>query len=236
MEIAIVLDYWSWPFYFFLWKNFLWTWSLWVCCLYWSQQKLLHRRKRLPDSEVISWWFYVHFIISGALQQTGVLDLIGARLLFRLPKPDLSIWLFTSCLRLGLLLHSWIIRQWQQFFLFCHCGCKKFENGSVETFNSGCLCVYSLAEHVHWSERLPILRLRLSWKIGMQTDRYVRISSCRVSTFVTGLLYMALVGKRSLPDNKDESMEAEFGLRAYVSEIVISQDSRSLERNFPIQS
>jgi len=51
-----------------------------------------------------------------------------------------------------------------------------------------------------------------------------------IAIFLLGMIYMVLIGKRLLPDHAEASFSEEFGLREYVSEIVVSSNSPLIDQ------
>ncbi|HNP47457.1 MAG TPA: SLC13 family permease [Bacteroidia bacterium] len=165
------------------------------------------------------------FIISGALQQTGVLDLIGARLLsLAKARPEYMIVyiMFAVGLTSAFMNNTTVTAIFLAPVIAVARNLKMGPSKllipvAYASILGGTCTLIGTSTNIAVGGYLE--------KIGMQPIGMFEFLPVGLALFVTGLLYMALVGKRSLPDNKDESMEAEFGLRAYVSEIVISQDS-----------
>jgi di/tricarboxylate transporter len=62
-------------------------------------------------------------------------------------------------------------------------------------------------------------------KVGMQPLSLFEITPLGLIIVVVGIAYMMIVGKRLLPDNKDESLTEEYAIREYLSEIVVMRDS-----------
>lgn len=62
-------------------------------------------------------------------------------------------------------------------------------------------------------------------KMGMQPLSLFEVTPLGLIIVVVGIAYMMIVGKRLLPDNKDESLTEEYAIREYLSEIVVMRDS-----------
>jgi di/tricarboxylate transporter len=62
-------------------------------------------------------------------------------------------------------------------------------------------------------------------KSGMEPLSLFEITPLGLIIVVVGIAYMMIVGKRLLPDNKDESLTEEYAIREYLSEIVVMRDS-----------
>lgn len=165
------------------------------------------------------------FVISGAMQQTGVLDLVGSRLLK------------IAQLRPGALL---------TLVMFAVGFTSAFMNNTTVT------AIY-IAPVMAVARRIQISPSRLLLPVayasilggcctligtstniavggylqrnGIGTISMFDLLPVGASMFFVGWAYMVTVGKRLLPDLPEASMTDEFGLRAYVSEVVITPGS-----------
>lgn len=63
---------------------------------------------------------------------------------------------------------------------------------------------------------------------GMQPLSMFEAAPIGVIVTVVGITYMMLIGKRLLPDYKDESLTEEYAMREYLSEIIVMPDSRMI--------
>lgn len=174
------------------------------------------------------WMLASLFVISGALQQTGVIDLLGSRLLkqARVHPGWLVTWIMTTV-------------------------------GFTSAFlNNTTVTAIYLAPVISVARRLKISPSKLLMPVAyasilggtctlIGTSTNIAVSGYLVKSgfrgvgmfdtlpigitlFVVGMLYMVIVGKRLLPDRGEETFSEEFGLREYVSEIVVTQDSTML--------
>ncbi|HRH64747.1 MAG TPA: SLC13 family permease [Bacteroidia bacterium] len=165
------------------------------------------------------------FVISGALQQTGVLDLIGSRLL-SLAKSNPAYIIVYVMLAVGITSAFMNNTTVTAIFLapvIAVARSMKLSPSKVlipvayASILGGTCTLIGTSTNIAVSGYLE--------KTGMTPIRMFEILPIGLALFAVGLVYMAVIGKRTLPDNKDESLEAEFGLRAYVSEIVIAENS-----------
>lgn len=165
------------------------------------------------------------FIISGALQQTGVLDLIGSRLL-ALAKANPAYIVIYIMFAVGITSAFMNNTTVTAIFLAPVIAVAR----SMKLSPSKLLIPVAYASILGGTCTLIGTSTNIAVsgyleKTGMEPLRMFEFLPVGLVLFFVGLLYMSIFGKRSLPDNKDESLEAEFGLRAYVSEIVIAKNS-----------
>ncbi|MFM7216744.1 MAG: SLC13 family permease [Bacteroidota bacterium] len=167
------------------------------------------------------WTLASLFVISGALQQTGVLDLVGSRLLKQ------------ARLRPG-----WLITLIMSAVGFT----SAFLNNTTVTAIY-LAPVQSVARKMKISASKLLMPVAYASILGgtctlIGTSTNIAVSGylersgyggigmfdmLPVGTvlFFVGLLYMLTIGKKLLPDHPNESFVEEFGLREYVSEIVV---------------
>ena len=62
-------------------------------------------------------------------------------------------------------------------------------------------------------------------KEGLEPLSMFEVTPIGIVLTVVGIAYLMLVGKRLLPDHKDESLTDEYSMREYLSEIVVMPDS-----------
>lgn len=165
------------------------------------------------------------FVISGALQQTGVLDIIGARLL-SLAKSNPGYIIVYIMLAVGLT--SAFMNNTTVTAIFLAPVIAVARNMKISpskvlipvayaSILGGTCTLIGTSTNIAVSGYLE--------KIGIEPLHMFEFLPVGLALFGVGLLYMAIFAKRILPDNKDESLETEFGLRAYVSEIVVAKNS-----------
>ncbi|MFN2507186.1 MAG: SLC13 family permease [Chthoniobacterales bacterium] len=165
------------------------------------------------------------FVISGALQETGVLDLLGARVL-KLAGANPN--------RLLLLLMS------------STCGVSAFMNNTTVTamFLPPTIGV---ARRAKLSPSLLLMPLAFASILGGTCTLIGTSTNVAVSGYIkkagmpelgmfeitpigliiatVGIAYLMLIGKRLLPERKDVSLTTNYAMREYVSEIIILPDS-----------
>lgn len=171
------------------------------------------------------WMLASLFVLSGALQRTGVMDLLTAQLL-KQARARVG--------RLTLLIMSTV--------------------GFTSAFmNNTTVTAIYLSPVLAVARRMRISASKLLMPVAyasilggtctlIGTSTNVAVSGYLVrngypgigmfemlpvgaALFLVGMLYMVLIGKRLLPDHPQESYAEEFGLREYVSEIVVSPGS-----------
>jgi di/tricarboxylate transporter len=65
-------------------------------------------------------------------------------------------------------------------------------------------------------------------KIGMQPLSMFEVTPIGLIVTAVGIAYMMLIGKRLLPDHKDESLTEEYAMREYLTEILVMPDSQMI--------
>ncbi|MFM9052577.1 MAG: SLC13 family permease [Bacteroidota bacterium] len=167
------------------------------------------------------WTLAALFVISGALQQTGVIDLIGSRLLKQARlRPGWLITLIMSAVGVT----------------------SAFLNNTTVT------AIY-LAPVLSVARKLKISASKLLMPVAyasilggtctligtstniavsgyLERNGFVGIGMfdmlpIGIVLFLIGWMYMLTIGKRLLPEHPNEDVIKEFGLREYVSEIII---------------
>ena len=166
------------------------------------------------------------FVISGALQRTGIIDAMGARL-----------HKIAGASRNGLLLAVMAIVS----------GISSFMNNTTAT-------AIFLPPVLGMARRLKVSASKLLMPLafasilggtctligtstnvavsgyiarsGMEPLSLFEITPVGIVIVAIGIAYMMLIGKRLLPDHKDESLTEEFAMREYLSEIVVIPSSQ----------
>ncbi|MDQ3135495.1 MAG: SLC13 family permease, partial [Acidobacteriota bacterium] len=165
------------------------------------------------------------FIISGALQRTGIMDAMGARL-YKLTGRSQSRVLLTVMTAVG--------------------GISGFMNNTTATaiFVSPVIGLANRADISASKLLLPMAYASIlggtCTLIGTSTNIAVsgfieqsgmtpltmfEVTPIGVMLVVIGIAYLMFVGARMLPDRKDESLTEEYAMREYLSEIVVMSDS-----------
>lgn len=161
------------------------------------------------------------FVISGALQQTGILDFIGSRLLrlARLHPGYMIVYIMLAVGTTSAFMNNTTVTAIFLAPVIAMARKIKINPSRVlipvayASILGGTCTLIGTSTNIAVSGYIE--------KLGMEPIQMFEIFPVGISLFLVGLLYMALIGKHTLPDYKDETMEEEFGLRAYVSEIVI---------------
>lgn len=161
------------------------------------------------------------FVLSGALQQTGVMDTVGAQL-YRFASGSKKRLLTSLMVAVG--------------------GISAFMNNTTATavFIPPTL---SLANQAKVSPSKLLIPLAYASMLGgtatlIGTSTNVAVSGYMVQAgmeplalfelapvgiilMVVGILYILTIGQRLLPDHRDESLTADYAMREYLSEIVV---------------
>lgn len=165
------------------------------------------------------------FVISASLQQTGILDLVGSRLLkiarlnpgFLIAYIMLAVGLtsaFMNNTTVTAIFIAPIIAVARRMKL---APSKLLMPVAYASILGGTCTVIGTSTNIAVSGYLE--------RIGLDRIGMFEFLPVGLALFGTGLIYMALIGKRFLPDYKDESKEEEFHLREYVSEVIVAEDS-----------
>ena len=165
------------------------------------------------------------FVLSGALQQTGVMDSVGAQL-YRFAAGSKKRLLASLMVAVG--------------------GVSAFMNNTTATavFIPPTL---SLAHQAKVSPSKLLMPLAYASILGgtitlIGTSTNVAVSGYMVRAgmeplalfelapvglilMVVGVLYILTIGQRLLPDHQDDSLTADYAIREYLSEIVVVPDS-----------
>lgn len=168
------------------------------------------------------------FVISGALQQTGVVDVIGAKLM-RFAGTSENRLLFFLMTVVG--------------------GISAFMNNTTATalFVAP---VIGVARKLKVSPSKLLIPLAYASMLGGTCTLVGTSTNVAVSGYIVqagmepltlfeltpigliimgvGIAYMLLIGKRLLPDYKDESLTEEYSMREYLSEIIVVPGSHMI--------
>lgn len=171
------------------------------------------------------WMLAALFVLSGALQQTGILDLLGSKLLKQTKGTESGVlWRMMSTVGLT----------------------SSFMNNTAVTAIY-LAPVLSVARRTGISGSKLLLPMAYASVLGgtctligtstniavngyLQKHGYpgfgiFEITPVGVSLFLIGLIFLSLFSKKLLPNHPNETITEEFGLRNYVSEVVISPGS-----------
>jgi len=166
------------------------------------------------------------FIISGALQQTGVLDLIGSRLL-KIARVNSNFLLTLIILAVGATSAFMNNTTVTAIFLAPVIGVARKMKMSASrllmpvayaSILGGTCTLIGTSTNIAVSGYLE--------KAGMKPLGMFEFLPVGLLLFITGLIYMVTIGKRLLPERKDLAIEEDFRLRQYMSEVVILPASK----------
>ncbi len=165
------------------------------------------------------------FVISGALQETGVLDLLGARLLKLAgtnPNRLLLLLMGSTAAVSGFMNNTTVTAM----FLPPVVGLARRAKVAASrllmplafaSILGGTCTLIGTSTNVAVSGYIK--------KAGMPALGMFEITPIGLIMVVVGILYMMIVGKRFLPDHADASLTANYAMREYVSEIIVLPDS-----------
>ncbi|MEP6956229.1 MAG: SLC13 family permease, partial [Chthoniobacterales bacterium] len=165
------------------------------------------------------------FVISGALQETGVLDLLGARILklAGTSQNRLLLFLMMSTAGVSAFMNNTTVTA---MFVPPTVGVARRSGVSPSrllmplafaSILGGTCTLIGTSTNVAVSGYIK--------KVGMPELGMFEITPLGLILVVVGIAYMMLVGRRMLPDNKEASLTANYAMREYVSEIIVLPDS-----------
>ena len=171
------------------------------------------------------------FVISGALQQTGILDLIGSRFLkvARVKPGFLLTYIIatvgmTSAFMNNITVTAMFIAPVTSVSRMMKINSSRLLMPVAYASILGGTCtLIGTSTNIAVSGYLE--------QNGMQPLGMFEMLPVGLVFFLTGLIYMVTIGRKLLPDRKDETMAVEFNLRAYISEVVITSDSKLIGQN-----
>ncbi|MCX6290909.1 MAG: SLC13 family permease [Bacteroidetes bacterium] len=161
------------------------------------------------------------YIISGALQQTGMLDLIGSRLLkIARTKPNMlvSVIMFTVGATSAFMNNTTVTAIYIAPVISLARKIKINPSRllmpvAYASILGGTCTLIGTSTNIAVSGYLE--------KSGMKPLGMFEFLPVGLTIFFIGLVYMATIGKRLLPDHKDQDFTEEFGLRQYMTEVVV---------------
>lgn len=165
------------------------------------------------------------FVISGALQQTGVLDLVGSRMLkiaqLR-PAALLTLVMFSVGFTSAFMNNTTVTAIYIAPVMAVARKLKMSPSRlllpvAYASILGGCCTLIGTSTNIAVG---GYLHRNGIGEIGM-----FDLLPVGASMFVVGWIYMNTIGKRLLPDRPEVSVTDEFGLREYVSEVVITPGS-----------
>lgn len=165
------------------------------------------------------------FVISGALQETGVLDLFGARLmklagtgpnrlLFSLMAAAAGVSAFMNNTTVTAMLQPPVIGIARRAKLSAS---KLLMPLAFASMLGGTCTLIGTSTNVAVSGYIK--------KAGMQELGLFEITPIGLIIVAVGIAYMMFVGRRFLPDHREASLTADYAMREYLSEIVVMPGS-----------
>lgn len=171
------------------------------------------------------------FVISGALQETGVLDLLGARLLkLAGASPNrLLLLLMSSTSAVSAFMNNTTVTA---MFLPPTVGVARRAKISPSrllmplafaSILGGTCTLIGTSTNVAVSGYIK--------KAGMPELGMFEMTPMGLIIVAIGIAYMLFIGKCLLPEHKDASLTANYAMREYVSEIIVLPDSPLIGQN-----
>lgn len=165
------------------------------------------------------------FVISGALQETGVLDVLGNKLLKLGASSETRISLLVmgaASAVSGFMNNTTVTAMLQPpvIGIARRAGLSSSKLLMPLAFASilgGTCTLIGTSTNVAVSGYIK--------NAGMRELSLFEITPIGVIITVVGIAYMMLVGRRLLPDTKESSLTAEYAIREYLSEIIVLPDS-----------
>jgi di/tricarboxylate transporter len=165
------------------------------------------------------------FVISGALQETGVLDLLGARILkLAGTNPNrLLLLLMSSTAGVSAFMNNTTVTA---MFLPPTIGVARRANLSASrllmplafaSILGGTCTLIGTSTNVAVSGYIK--------KSGMPELSMFEITPIGLIICAVGILYMMTIGKRLLPQHQQASLTVDYAMREYVSEIIVLPNS-----------
>ena len=165
------------------------------------------------------------FVISGALQETGVLDLLGARILklAGTSQNRLLLLLMSSTAGVSAIMNNTTVTA---IFLPPTVGVARRAKLSASqllmplafaSILGGTCTLIGTSTNVAVSGYIK--------KSGMPELGMFEITPMGLVIVIVGIAYMMLIGRRLLPDHKETSLTANYAMREYMSEIIVLPNS-----------
>ncbi|MBB6612437.1 SLC13 family permease [Pontibacter sp. Tf4] len=165
------------------------------------------------------------FIISAALEETGILDFAVIRLA-GLAKKSKSLMLFIVMFVTGIVSAFMNNTTVTAMFITPLVGLTKRINSNPSKFLmplayaailGGTCTLIGTSTNVAVSGYIA--------KTGLEPVGLFEISGIGLIIFLIGIAYMMTVGQRLLPDNPDQELTEEYKLQKYLTEIIVMKDS-----------
>jgi di/tricarboxylate transporter len=165
------------------------------------------------------------FVISGALQETGVLDLLGARILklAGTSQNSLLLLLMSSTAGVSAFMNNTTVTA---MFLPPTVGVARRANLSASkllmplafaSILGGTCTLIGTSTNVAVSGYIK--------KAGMPELGMFEITPMGLVIVAVGMAYMMFIGRHLLPDQKEASLTANYAMREYMSEIIVLPNS-----------
>lgn len=165
------------------------------------------------------------FVISGALQKSGIMDAIGARL-HKVARGSFNRLLFVVMVLISGISSFMNNTTATAIFVPPLMGAAKKSGISASkllmplayaSILGGTCTLIGTSTNVAVSGYIA--------RSGMEPLSLFEITPVGLTLVAVGILYMMVVGQHLLPDHKDDSFTQEFAIRQYLSEIMIPQAS-----------
>ncbi|MCI0489187.1 MAG: SLC13 family permease [Blastocatellia bacterium] len=165
------------------------------------------------------------FVISGALRQSGTMDAVGARL-HKIARGSNNRLLFAVMVLVGSISSFMNNTTATAVFLPPVMGVAKQSQISASkllmpmafaSIMGGTCTLIGTSTNVAVSGYIA--------KAGMEPLGLFEVTPVGLVIVIVGIAYMMTIGKRLLPDYRDESLAGEYAIREYLSEIVVTEDS-----------
>jgi di/tricarboxylate transporter len=165
------------------------------------------------------------FVISGALQETGVLDLLGTRILKLAganPNRLLFLLMASTSAVSGFMNNTTVTAMFLPPVVTLARRAKVAASKllmplAFSSILGGTCTLIGTSTNVAVSGYLK--------KMGMAEVGIFEVTPIGLIIVAVGLLYMMLIGKRLLPDHPATSLTARYAMREYVSEIIVLPNS-----------
>ncbi|TXK49646.1 SLC13 family permease [Pontibacter qinzhouensis] len=165
------------------------------------------------------------FILSAALEETGILDFVVLRLV-RLATRSTNLMLFVVMMMTGVVSAFMNNTTVTAMFITPLTGLSKKTNISPSkllmplayaAILGGTCTLIGTSTNVAVSGYIA--------KAGMEPVGLFEISAIGFIIFLIGVAYMMTIGQRMLPDNPEQQLTEEYKLQKYMTEIVVMPDS-----------
>jgi di/tricarboxylate transporter len=165
------------------------------------------------------------FIISAALEETGILDFTIVRMA-ELAKKSKGLMLFTIMFITGLVSAFMNNTTVTAMFITPLVGLSKRINVNASkllmplayaAILGGTCTLIGTSTNIAVSGYIA--------KAGLEPIGMFEITGIGLAIFIVGIAYMMTIGQRMLPDNSDQELTEEYKLQKYLTEIIVMKDS-----------